>query len=100
MSSISVKTAPAVAPFDGSVSLEVITTIRAGAFGGFLFDFTAGGDISYYQTLKFAIDKSAMTDMANMNIEMENPGQVKFAVQLANYTPTMSWQLGDLRDTA
>ena len=78
------------APFDGGVSLEVTYNNTGRTFGGFLFDFTAGGDISYYQTLKFSINKTSMSAMTNMNIELENPGQVKFAVQLANYTPTMT----------
>ena len=78
------------APFDGSVSLRVDYNNTGSNFGGFLFDFNAGGDISYYQTLKFSINKTAMSNMTNMNIELENPGQVKFIVQLANYTPTMS----------
>ena len=78
------------APFDGSVSLEVIYNNTGSSFGGFLFNFTLGRDISYYQTLKFSIDTTAMSQMANMNIELENPGQQKFAVQLASYTPTLS----------
>ncbi|MDH3986994.1 MAG: hypothetical protein OEV12_11370, partial [Gammaproteobacteria bacterium] len=43
-----------------------------------------------YQTLKFSIDQAAMPGMENMNIELENPGQQKFAVQLASYTPTIT----------
>jgi len=32
----------------------------------------------------------AISQMSNMNIELETPGQQKFAVQLADYTPTVS----------
>ena len=60
------------------------------SFGGFLFNFTVGQDISSYQTLKFSLDTAAISQMSNMNIELENPGQQKFAVQLADYTPTVS----------
>jgi len=76
-------------PYDGSVSLEVIYNNTGKSFGGFLFNFTLGRDISSYQTLKFSIDASAMSQMSNMAIELENPGQIKFAVQLSNYTPTV-----------
>jgi beta-glucanase (GH16 family) len=77
-------------PFDGSVTLQVGFNNTGSNFGGFLFNFTIGRDISYYQTLKFSINKTAMNTMSKLDIELENPGQLKFAVQLANYTPTVS----------
>ena len=79
-----------VAPFDGTVSLGVQYTNTGSGFSGFLFGLGGGVDVSSYQTLKFSIDQAAMPDMANMNIELENPGQQKFVAQLANYTPTVS----------
>jgi len=85
-------------PYDGSESLEVVYNNTGRSFGGFLFNFTVGQDISSYQTLKFSINATAMSQMANMNIELENPGQQKFAVQLASYTPTVSgnWATYDI----
>jgi beta-glucanase (GH16 family) len=77
-------------PFDGSVSLEVIYNNTGSSYGGFLFNFTLGRDISAYQTLKFSLDAAAMSQMGNMTIELENPGQQKFAAQLSNYTPTVN----------
>ncbi|MFW2403351.1 MAG: family 16 glycosylhydrolase [Gammaproteobacteria bacterium] len=79
-----------VAPFDGSLSMEVIYNNTGRSFSGFLFGLGGGQDVSSYQTLKFSIDQSAMPNMANMNIELENPGSQKFIAQLANYTPTVS----------
>ena len=77
-------------PYDGSVSLQVDYIDNNRSFGGFLFNFTFGRDISSYQTLKFSIKSTDMPQFSNMSIELENPGQQKFAVQLNNYTPTVS----------
>lgn len=79
-----------VVPLDGSVSLEVEYINTGSGYSGFLFGLGGGQDISSYQALKFSIDQAAMPDMANMNIEIENPGQQKFVAELANYTPTIS----------
>ena len=79
-----------VAPFDGNVVLQVDYTNTGRSYGGFLFNFGSGRDLSSYQTLKFSIDKSAISQMANLNIELENPGQQKFAARLADYTPVVS----------
>jgi hypothetical protein len=88
---LNIKTASTnVVPFDGTVSLEAVYNNTGSSFGGFLFRLGFGQDISSYQTLKFSINQSVMPGMANMNIELENPGQQKFAVQLANYTPVVS----------
>ena len=83
-------TSTSTSPYDGIFTLQVDYNDTGRSYGGFLFDFNPGGDISDYQTLKFSINKTAMNDMDNMSIELENPGQIKFAVQLANYVPTMS----------
>jgi beta-glucanase (GH16 family) len=79
-----------VAPFDGNVVLQVDYTNTGRSYGGFLFDFGSGRDLSGYQTLKFSIDKSAISNMAKLNIEVENPGQQKFAAKLDDYTPVVS----------
>ncbi len=83
-------TSTSVAPFDGNVSMQVEYLNTGSSFGGFLLGLGGGQDVSSYQTLKFSIDQSAMSSMTNMNIELENPGQQKFTVQLTNYTPTLS----------
>lgn len=77
-------------PFDGNVSLQVDFTNTGRSYGGFVFDFGSGRDLSNYQTLKFSIDKSAISQMAKLNIELENPGQQKFVANLDNYTPVVS----------
>jgi len=77
-------------PYDGSVSLQVDYIDNNRSFGGFLFNFSFGRDISSYQMLKFSIKSTDMPQFSNMSIELENPGQQKFAVQLNNYTPTVS----------
>lgn len=85
-------------PYDGSVSLQVDYIDNNRSFGGFLFNFTFGRDISSYQALKFSIKSTDMPQFSNMSIELENPGQQKFAVQLNNYTPTISnnWATYDI----
>ena len=76
--------------YDGNNALKVVYNNTGSSYSGFLFNFTLGRDISNYQTLVFSIDNSAMTTMEQLTIELENPGQQKFPVYLANYTPTVS----------
>ena len=60
-------------------------------WGGFIFNFGSGQGFSTYQTLKFAIDTSAMTDFADVGIKIENPGGSPAAsVALSSYVPSMS----------
>ena len=82
----------AVTPVDGSVVLAATFTKTGRTYGGFIFDFTTGRDISAYQTLKFAIDASAMVNFANLTVQIENPGGAQPApkVSLSAYTPVMS----------
>lgn len=77
-------------PFDGSVVLQVDYNNTGSSYSGFLFNFTLGRDISPYQTLKFSLNTAAMTNMDTMTVELENPGQLKYAIQIADYTPTVS----------
>lgn len=80
----------AVSPLDGSQVLSAQFNNSGAFFGGFLFNFTIGRDISAYQTLNFSIDTSQFASMENLTIELENPGQVKFPVYLSDYTPVVS----------
>ncbi|MBT8437879.1 MAG: family 16 glycosylhydrolase, partial [Gammaproteobacteria bacterium] len=49
----------AVTPFDGSVSLSVDFQDTGSTYGGAIFDI-GGGDVSAYDSLRFAIDTSAV----------------------------------------
>ncbi len=81
----------AVAPFDGNNILAANFVNSNKGWGGFIFDFGPGLVISGFQTLKFAIDTSAMTDFADLGIKMENPGGFPAAtVMLSSYVPTLS----------
>jgi beta-glucanase (GH16 family) len=82
----------AVTPLDGSKVLAANFTNTGKTYGGFIFDFTLGRDISAYQTLKFGIDASAMSNFANLTVQIENPngGQPAPKVSLSAYTPTVS----------
>ncbi len=82
----------AVTPLDGSKVLAANFTNTGKSYGGFIFDFTTGRDISGYQTLKFGIDASTMVNFANLTVQIENPGGAQPAprVSLSAYTPTMS----------
>jgi len=63
------------------------------SYGGFIFNFNIGRDISAYQTLKFAIDSSQMADYANLEVKAEDGDSgSEFGVLLSGYTPTI---LGD-----
>jgi beta-glucanase (GH16 family) len=90
----------AVPRLDGSVVLSANFTNTGKTYGGFIFNFTLGRDISSYQTLKFAIDKSAMPNFANLTVQIENPsgGQPAPKVSLSSYTPTVSanWALYEI----
>ena len=63
----------AVTPLDGNVVLAADFTNTGKSYGGFIFNFSTGRDISYYQTLKFGIDTSGMPNFANMTVQIENP---------------------------
>ncbi len=84
----------AVTALDGSKVLAADFTNTGKTYGGFIFNFTLGQDISAYQTLKFGIDTdtSAMPGFANLTVQIENPagGQPAPKVSLSAYTPTMS----------
>lgn len=82
----------AVTPFEGSTVLAVDYINTGRVYGGIIFDFTIGSDISAYQTLKFAIDTSAMIDYADLIVQIENPGggQPAPKVALSSYTPVMT----------
>ena len=90
----------AVTPLDGSVVLAADFTNTGKSYGGFIFNFNTGRDISAYQTLKFGIDSSAMPNFANLTVQIENPGGAQPApkVSLSAYTPTMSgnWALYEI----
>jgi beta-glucanase (GH16 family) len=90
----------AVTPFDGSVVLAADFRDSDKPYGGFIFNFNGGRDISDYQTLKFAIDSSAMPNFANLTVQIENPsgGQPAPKVSLSSYTPTTSgnWALYEI----
>lgn len=82
----------AVVPFDGSTVMAVDYINTGRSYGGIIFDFSAGRDISAYQTLKFAIDSSAIGDFADLVIQIENPfgGQPAPRVLLSAYTPVIN----------
>ncbi len=82
----------AVTPLDGSVVLAADFINTSKSYGGFIFNFTTGRDISDYQTLNFSIDTSAMTNFADLTIQIENPGGAQPApkVSLSSYTPMTS----------
>jgi beta-glucanase (GH16 family) len=80
----------AVAPYEGSNVLAANFVNWNRGWGGFVFNFGAGLDFSAYQTLKFAVDTSAMTDFADLGIKIENPGGSPAAtVMLSSYVPTL-----------
>ncbi|MGI9341668.1 MAG: family 16 glycosylhydrolase [Gammaproteobacteria bacterium] len=81
----------AVTPFDGNVVLAANYTNTGKSYGGFIFNFGSGRDISAYQTLKFAIDSSQMSGFANLTVKAEDAdGGSEVGVALSNYTPTIS----------
>ena len=90
----------AVSPLDGSVVLAANFTNTGRSYGGFIFNFTLGRDISAYQALKFAIDTSAMPNFANLTVQIENPsgGQPAPKVALSAYVPTLSanWEIYEI----
>jgi beta-glucanase (GH16 family) len=90
----------AVTAFDGSVVLAANYTNSGRNYGGFVFNFGSGQDISAYQTLNFAIDTSAMSGFADLVLQIENPsgGQPAPKVSLSSYTPEMSdnWALYEI----
>jgi len=90
----------AVTPLDGNVVLAANFTNTGKSYGGFIFNFSTGRDISDYQTLKFGIDSASMPAFANMTVQIENPGGAQPApkVSLSAYTPTMSgnWALYEI----
>lgn len=81
-----------VTAYEGSVSLAAAYTNTGKNYGGFIFDFNGGRDISAYQTLKFAINTTGMPNLADMAIQIENPGGSQPApkVFLDDYTPVSS----------
>jgi len=82
----------AVTAYDGSNVLEANFIDYGKGYGGFIFDFNIGRDISAYQTLKFAIDTSVMANFSDLTVQIENPGggQPAPKVVLSDYTPTVS----------
>ena len=86
------ETSTAVTPLDGTNVLSADYTNTGKTYGGFIFNFNTGRDISAYQSLKFSIDTSAMPTLANLVIQIENPGggQPAPKVQLSSYTPTVT----------
>ena len=81
----------AVAPFDGTFVLAADYLNTGKSYGGFIFNFSTARDVSAYQTLKFAIDSSQMSNFANLDVKAEDgDGGSEFAVPLSNYTPTIS----------
>ncbi|MDH3632890.1 MAG: glycoside hydrolase family 16 protein, partial [Gammaproteobacteria bacterium] len=78
----------AVTPFDGSFVLSLDYQAGTNGFGGAIFVFDAV-DITVYDTLKFTIDTSAVTDFANLTVQLEPPpgGTAGGNVLLGGYTP-------------
>lgn len=81
----------AVPQFDGAVALEADFLNTGKTYGGFIFNFGSGRDISAYQTLKFAIDSSQMAGYADLEVKAEDAdGGAEVGVLLSNCTPTLS----------
>lgn len=85
-------TSAAVTAYDGSNVMAANFIDYGKGYGGFIFNFNVGRDISAYQTLKFAIDTSAMANFADLTIQIENPGGSQPAPKavLSDYTPAIS----------
>ena len=80
----------AVTPYDGTYVLQADYLNTGKFYGGFIFNFNIGQDISSYQTLKFAIDSSQMTSYANLEVKPEDgDAGPETGVLLSNYTPTI-----------
>ncbi|WP_279246980.1 family 16 glycosylhydrolase [Candidatus Litorirhabdus singularis] len=79
----------AVAPADGNVALAADYVNTGRSYGGFILNFGSGSDMSAYQSLRFAINTSAMPAFADMRVQLESPagGQPAPRIQLADYTP-------------
>jgi len=81
----------AVPQFDGTKVLEANYLNTGKFYGGFIFNFSTGRDVSGYQTLKFAIDSSQMPGYASMEVKAEDTDSgSEIYVLLSNYTPTIS----------
>ena len=88
----------AVPQYDGSVVLEADYLNTGKFYGGFVFNFTVGRDVSAYQTLRFAIDTSQVPGFASLEVKPEDtdPG-AETGVVLSNLYADDVRQLGDLR---
>jgi beta-glucanase (GH16 family) len=75
-----------VTPFEGNVSLEIDYQNSGQSFGGALLNF-GGADISGYNTLRFAIDTSAMPSFADLVIQPEDGSNPVESVFLSAYPP-------------
>jgi beta-glucanase (GH16 family) len=91
----------AVTPFEGSVSLEIDfqdDSNPATSFGGAIFD-VGGGDISGYNTLRFAIDTSQMGSFADLVIQPEDGSVPVESVFLSAYPPVSTsgdWSIHEI----
>jgi len=84
-------TSTAVSAYDGSNVLAANFIDYGNFYGGFIYDFNIGTDVSAYQTLEFAIDSSQMANFANMEIKPEDSDAgSETSVLLSNYTPTIT----------
>jgi hypothetical protein len=86
------ETSTSVPAYEGGVTLAAAYTDTGNNYGGFIFDFSFGRDISAYQTLKFAINTTGMVNMADLTIQIESPGggQPAPRVFLDDYNPVSS----------
>lgn len=81
----------AVTPYDGSYVLSADYVDYGNFYGGFIYQFNVGQDVSAYQSLKFAIDSSQMAGFAELEIKPEDgDAGAETVVLLSDYTPTIS----------
>ena len=88
----------AVTAFEGSVSLEIDFQDTGSTFGGAIFD-VGGANISGYNTLRFAIDTSAMGSFADLVIQPEDGSLPVESVFLSAYPPVSTsgnWSIHEI----
>ncbi len=90
----------AVTAFEGSVSASFTFNPGSSGFGGGIFTFNSD-DASAFDSLRFALDSSAMASFANLTVQIEPPpgGDPGGNVPLGNYTPvstTGNWDVYEI----
>ncbi len=85
------KFSTAVTAYDGNRVMAAEFIDYGNGYGGFIFDFNIGQDISSYQAIKFAIDSSQMASFNRLEIKPEDSDAgSEQGLPISNYTPTIA----------